>query len=219
MSPTFEVSVIEQVATTTDIINYMHWCIHQLTVKYQCRSVQYARAPANFYQNSLEWRRNYLQAPSTYHLCKTILLENTHYEETAHGAPAYHRYVIAMTQYEEKLSTQKLMVFMKNLHKKAAGEGDKKVSGQGFHFRLAPEEIAVELTGFVNNAMTPFFAKEGAARLPIILSSAISELKPAYMWMGGGRFDLKMGISVPEFIGFFGADRVHITDIVDNKKH
>jgi hypothetical protein len=35
------------------------------------------------------------------------------------------------------------------------------------------------------------------------------------MWMGGGRLDLKMGISVAEFKAFFGADRVHVTDIVD----
>lgn len=90
------------------------------------------------------------------------------------NTPEYHRYVIAMTQYEEKMSTQKIKVFMKNLNKKAAGDRDElKISQKGFHFRLAPEEAAVEMTGFVNNAMTPFFTKEGASKLPIIVSEAI----------------------------------------------
>jgi len=123
-----------------------------------------------------------------------------------------------MTQYEEKISTQKLMNFMKKLQNSAAGNNDQlKISWKCFHFRLAPEELAVNLTGFVNNAMTPFFTAEGASHLPIILSEAITDLKPAYLWMGGGRLSLKMGISVAEFTQFFGADRVHTTDIVDKK--
>lgn len=70
------------------------------------------------------------------------------------------------------------------------------------------------MTGFVNNAITPFFMREGSSSLPIVLSEAIFKLKPPYFWMGGGRVELKMGVSVDEFINYFGRARVHIADIV-----
>ena len=65
----------------------------------------------------------------------------------------------------------------------------------------------------VNNAITPFFMKEGGMKLPILLSERIAKLDPAYFWMGGGRLELKMGISVPEFIAYQGEHRVHTVDI------
>ena len=52
----------------------------------------------------------------------------------------------------------------------------------------------------VNNAITPFFMKPGGQKLPILLSEKIAKLDPSYFWMGGGRLELKMGISVEEFV-------------------
>ena len=72
-----------------------------------------------------------------------------------------------------------------------------KLSRKCFHFRLADESIAQELTGYGYNATTPFLMK---TNLPIILSKSIIELKPQYFWMGGGEVDLKLGISVEEFL-------------------
>ena len=49
-------------------------------------------------------------------------------------------------------------------------------------------------------------------KLVIILARHIYELSPGYFWMGGGRPELKLGISVEEFMKYFG-DRVIIGDI------
>jgi hypothetical protein len=43
--------------------------------------------------------------------------------------------------------------------------------------------------------------------LNVILSEGIYNLNPKYFWLGGGRVELKLGISVDEFMKFFG-DRV-----------
>ena len=42
--------------------------------------------------------------------------------------------------------------------------------------------------------------------LLIILADTIAKgLNPAYFWLGGGRVELKLGVSVDEFIGYFGS--------------
>lgn len=51
-----------------------------------------------------------------------------------------------------------------------------------------------------------------APQIPIILSEDITELEPAYLWFSGGRIDVKMGISVSDFLKYFG-DRVIIARI------
>ena len=90
---------------------------------------------------------------------------------------------------------------MKRVQHEACGDNEEqKLSKKGFHFRLAPEPEAFELTGMVNNAITPFFMKPGGQKLPILLSEKIAKLDPSYFWMGGGRLELKMGISVEEFV-------------------
>jgi prolyl-tRNA editing enzyme YbaK/EbsC (Cys-tRNA(Pro) deacylase) len=67
---------------------------------------------------------------------------------------------------------------------------------------MAEEEKAIELTGYGYNAITPFLMKQ---KIPIILASDIANLRPAYFWLGGGEVDLKLGISVSEFIQMTGA--------------
>jgi hypothetical protein len=46
----------------------------------------------------------------------------------------------------------------------------------------------------------------------IVLSKDIYNLSPKYFWLGGGRPELKLGVSVDEFIQYFGP-RVIIGDI------
>ena len=84
-----------------------------------------------------------------------------------------------------------------------------KVSTAGFSFRFTEESEALELAGYAYNAITPFFMKYD---LPIILSQDVAELEPAYFWMGGGTRNLKIGVSVADFLKFFG-DRVIVAKI------
>ncbi len=50
------------------------------------------------------------------------------------------------------------------------------------------------------------------AKIPIILSEDITELEPAYFWFSGGRINVKMGISVVDFLQYFG-NRVIVAKI------
>ena len=91
-------------------------------------------------------------------------------------------------------------------------EGGKKVASKGFHYRLADEADALNLSGYAYNAITPFFMTGGGERLPIILSEDIAQMNPAYFWFSGGRIQIKMGVSVPDFLKHF-KERVIVAKI------
>ena len=46
--------------------------------------------------------------------------------------------------------------------------------------------MAIRLTGYEHNSITPFFMDNGADDLPIILSKQIADLDPGYLWLSGG---------------------------------
>ena len=62
---------------------------------------------------------------------------------------------------------------------------------------MADEADAYELSGYTYNSVTPFFMKDNSLR--IIIGNTIASLEPRYFWLGGGRIELKMGISLEEF--------------------
>jgi len=158
------------------------------------KSVQIKRAQKDYYELSLEQRKNILGAPSTYHLCKTIVMENTAYDEGSAKDAYYPKYVAVIVQYEARLNAEKVM---KSMREYQNANSEKKLSRKCFHFRHADESVAHELTGYGYNAITPFLMK---TEIKVVLSKAITELKPRYFWMGGGEVDLKLGMSVEEFL-------------------
>jgi len=159
------------------------------------QSVQLIRAPSSYYEWTLEQRRALLDAPSTFHLCKTIVMENTSFNPAYADEPYYFKHLCVVVQYEAKLNAEKLMKIAKALQNSRADKTQ--VSKKNFHFRLADENTALQLTGYGYNAITPFLMKTD---LPIILSEAATRLHPRYFWMGGGEVDLKLGMSVDEFV-------------------
>ena len=86
------------------------------------------------------------------------------------------------------------------------------VTNKGFHFRLAEHEEALALSGYQYNAITPFLMEGEAKNLPILLSEEIATLDPAYFWFSGGRIQIKMGVSVADFMRHFG-DRVIVSKV------
>jgi len=87
---------------------------------------------------------------------------------------------------------------------------EKKLGKKNFHYRLVPSQKSFELTGYDHNAVTPFCLK---TNLPMILSESITKLDPPCFWMGGGDVDLKVRISVDEFINKCSF-QMHVCDIV-----
>ena len=125
--------------------------------RYRARSVHFQRTPSDYYDWTLEQRRALLQAPSTFYLCKTIIMENSAFAEEFADEPDYHRYVAVIIQYEDKLNAEKVMKFMKKLQNDRYKKT--KVSKKHFHFRLADETDAQKLTGYGYNATAPFLMK------------------------------------------------------------
>lgn len=165
---------------------------------------RFVRAPADYYQQGLEFRRNVLGAASIQHLCKSIIMENTHAHPDVKGweDPHNSKYYLVVVQYAFKLDTAKLDTF---LHKLNGG----KVSKKHFHMRLASDEVGQQLSGFGHNAVSPIGCKE---RLPIIIASTITQLEPDFFWMGGGEVDLKLGMRAKDFVEQYGALVADITD-------
>ena len=126
--------------------------------------------------------------------------------------PSYPRFIICVVQFEKQLKAQNLTTIMRDYQHSKAKEGGKKMGIKGFHYRMAEEKDALELSGYDYNAITPFFMNGGGEKLPIILAQDIAELDPAYLWFSGGRIQIKMGVSVPDFVEYF-KERVTIANI------
>ena len=136
---------------TLDNIERMHFLLSKLKAEHGLLSVQVARAPENYFDLTLPERVEFLKAPSTYHLCKTIIMANTCHQAGIEAFPNaddkhYPPYVIVITQFEEKLNSQKILNIMKNYqHTKRP---DAKVSNKGFHYRLSNHQEALDLSGY-----------------------------------------------------------------------
>jgi prolyl-tRNA editing enzyme YbaK/EbsC (Cys-tRNA(Pro) deacylase) len=145
---------------------------------------------SDYYDRPLTWRRDALRAPSIKHLCKSILLENTHCEFDDCSKRENSRFYLIVFQYVEKFDSDKLMKYIRDLN---PGVGKKK-----FNFRLADPAVSATLTGFGYNAVAPF---GGAVDVPIVLSAGVAQsMSPNYFWMGGGHADCKLRVDVDEFI-------------------
>ena len=143
------------------------------------------------------------------HLCKTIIMKNSEYNDSKSSDPYYPRFIMVIVQYSKKLISQQVASIMKDYQRKHT-QPEKHVGKKFFKYRLADEADAYELSGYKYNSITPFFMKNDS--LIIILSDGITQLDTQYFWLGGGRVELKIGVSVEEFKGFFG-ERVIIGNI------
>jgi len=163
-----------------------------------------AIAPPNYFDLTFEERAAFLGAPSTFHLCKTIVARNAFFQEEFKGDPFYPRYVLIIVQFESKIISQRIVNIMKKFQNDGCQlTGLPQVSNKGFKFRNAEDHEAFDLTGMEFNGITPFFMRDD--KVPIILSEDIASLDPPYFWFGGGRIEVKMGVSVEDFCKFFGS--------------
>ena len=100
---------------------------------------------------------------------------------------------------------------MRNYQRDAYKDKEKHIGRKFFKYRLAEESDAYALSGYKYNAITPFFMTDNTLKI-ILSENIVKNLDPAYFWLGGGRVELKMGLSVEEFLGYFG-ERVIVGNI------
>ena len=142
-------------------------------------------------------------------LCKSIVFENVNFDPSEAGAtttsssesesgslsydPSYSRYYLLLVQYNAKFSSEKLERFLQKLR-----PVDRRLPKSKYNLQLAVDGDKV--TGFTHNSVCPF----GLARdLPVIMASAITEVSPPYVFMGGGAVDVKLGLMLSEFTRVF----------------
>lgn len=98
-----------------------------------------------------------------------------------------------------KLHSEKLAKFVRSMNGQPR---------QRFNFQLCPSEVSAELTGYHHNGVCPVGL---STRLPIIVSHKIAELVPAFLWLGGGHKDVKLGCPVNKLIYATGAFTADVT--------
>ncbi|KAK1564840.1 hypothetical protein Q3G72_012696 [Acer saccharum] len=152
------------------------------------------KVPADYYDWSLESRRDILAAASIDHLCKSIVLVNTQAPANVTDCSDRNnsKYYVVVVQYTARFNAETVKNFLYSLN-------NGKIPKKKFNLRLAPEETSINLTGYEHNAVTCIGMKTD---IPVILDEAIVKLNPDFFWLGGGEVDLKLGIKTPEFIKF-----------------
>lgn len=179
------------------LVDDPHGTVSKLSTELDARGVQdvaFVRAPAEYYEKDLEFRREVLDAPSVHHLCKSIIMENTRCPPSnsscMENEEGIVKYWLVIVQYSSRLDSEILRTCVYDYHKGLLSRGK-------INMRLVAEEKSHELSGFRKNAVTPIGMK---TRLPIVLAKEIADLDPDEFWIGGGEVDLKIGMRVSDFI-------------------
>eukprot|EP01084_Bolivina_argentea_P078128 141750_1 len=163
-------------------------------------SARLYRAPPQYYQEKIEWRRDILKAPHIKYLCKSLLMKNIRCIYKNCDDPTNSLYYLVIFQYVTRINSEKMMKFARKIH-------ENKVGKKKFKFRLADSEANAIETGFKHNAVTPIGLKN--KKIPIILSDRLLEL--GHFWMGGGEYDVKLAVDTKQFIKIY---EPYVADIV-----
>jgi prolyl-tRNA editing enzyme YbaK/EbsC (Cys-tRNA(Pro) deacylase) len=154
---------------------------HALSVR--IFSAVFKWVPPDYYERPLHARATLLSCKES-QMCKSMVMENTAIAADCSAEEAKLRYVVVVVQYAAKFNAEKLALAVRSLPSEA------RKPKKAFHFRLAPEAVAIDLAGFKHNAVSPLGL---LTSLPVVIAQAISELSSPFIWMGGGHVNLKLG--------------------------
>lgn len=107
--------------------------------------------------------------------------------------------------YVAKINTTMLRNFVHSLRPVAS-----RLSKNSFNFQLASEESSLELSGFGHNAISPYGMLN--KNIPVIVCSRCLEVQPSLLYLGGGKVDVKLLISIGELLRSLNAYTGLITD-------
>jgi hypothetical protein len=155
---------------------------------------QYIVVDPNYYSFDIGYRQHILGAPAPEHLCKSVVFVNKNYKPIAgiEGDlnPLNPKYYLVIVQFLYACNNVKLIDFVRKL-------GGDALPRSRYNFRLAPSEVALELTGFSHNEVAPVGT---TAKIPVIISKAITELVPKVFYAGAGHRDWKLVFDTDEFL-------------------
>lgn len=161
------------------------------------KNTLFTRCKPDYYEKPLEHRRAFLNAPSTHHLTKSIVMNNTRFvpgpDPPSH--PLRSQFLCVIVPYTAKIDSDVLRDIVRKELARVEGE---KPSANGFNFRLA--EDCKGITGYEPNAVTPLGIK---TKMPVVLAKQIAALDPPMFWLGGGEVSLKWRVEREEFVKVF----------------
>lgn len=162
---------------------------------------RFVRCPCDYYDQSLEWRCNFLQACTTSHLTKSIILQNTRHTGVDDiSILSKSKYVCVILSYTCRLDTDLLRKIVRQ-----SIDGEMRCTS-GFNYRVA--EDGERISGYVLNGVTPLGMKHD---MPVIVDERVGMLQPDVIWLGGGDVNMKWRVHVSELIEGFGAKVAKIT--------
>ena len=113
-------------------------------------SSRWVWVPEPYYTWPLEKRASMLKAPTTAHLCKSLLLENKKVTDQTHDFWLHPRFVMVILQYEAELSTDLLTKSIRRLR-----PVEERLDPSNFDWRVADPEDNDRITGYQFNSVTP----------------------------------------------------------------
>jgi hypothetical protein len=168
------------------------------------RHCLFRRCPVSYYSWTLEQRRQFLEpAPTVYHLCKSLVLENIRRvgQEEPELEASVPPYILVVLPYPARLHADKVTQVVRSSPELCRSFP---VSRSQVRYQVATTETCEQLTGYGYNAVTPLGLR---ATMPIIVASVlVSWLRHAqddFFWLGGGAPDLKLNVSLKEFVETF----------------
>ncbi len=173
-------------------------------------SYKIVQATDKYYDLTLDERRILLGAHSLDVLCKTIILENKNFDSSKESI-YYKRYYMCVVQYTGEFNALKIAKILK---KRQNDNCDEKLSMKYFNFRLSKDELAFDMSGYYFNCITPYLMK--CVDMEILFPITLTKIYPYYFWLGGGEIELKVGLSVQDFLKLF-KDQVIVDDILSDK--
>lgn len=206
-------SCLERVKAIEETVNDDVWRVKYDLLKRNVYSYKFITVPSNYYGLSLEERAKLLGCGEK-QLCKSIIFENTAIDNERVNDFTNSRFYCVIVQYASAVidscftyEFNNLFIvnivlakfdaeLLKDLIHSLRAPSDK-LPRKRFHFQLAKEEDSARLTGYKHNAVSPFGLVED---IPIVICKNCVEMSTPYLYLGGGKVDVKVGLSVHDFV-------------------
>ncbi|KAL9658743.1 hypothetical protein ABK040_005898 [Willaertia magna] len=173
----------------TPLIKTMKEQVNKLGFKF----ATFSQVPSDYYQRTLEERREILKTKSIHQLCKSLILENSKCPNQDNSNPKNPKNYLVIIQYTAKFNSKKLIKVVRDLNGGKLGK-------KQFVYSLADNQKAFDLTGFEFNGVSPIpLPTHEHYKIPIFIDKKIMDLECGQFWIGGGAEDWKILFNCDEF--------------------
>ena len=176
-----------------------------------CYSFRIVETPFNYYDMNLDERQKIVDAHTKDIICKSIILENKNFDSSI-KCDLYQQFYLTIVQYVGEFNAEKIGRTLKNY---INSKYNLKLANKHFHFRLCDNDLAFKMTGFTFNAIGPYLMK--CNDLKILFPKSLYDIYPEYFFLGGGEYELKVGLTIDDFMKLLGKNTIVLDTAPDHK--